>query len=342
MSKKLLFLFIVPLFLFAHQEEENAPDLFNKDDAAFLISGEFLYWTVSEGALDYAIRMRSPSWGPSPSYAQGDIERARFDWDPGYRFAVGYYRAPNFWEADFQWTYIHVKGHDRAKRPPANESRFIVGTYPQIFPAPIDHITSHIHLHYKLADLMANRVFHPFDNPHLRIKLLGGITGVWIHQGWKVRYFDAQLNNTFISNRWEYWGFGFRAGLGFDWFWGRDFYASGRMSTGLVVGHYQNHAKQKTSAIPQAGDNPAVPIRDVRLSDYRTSFTTQFLLGPSYQKSFATWRFELFAGYELTIWTNLQEVFRSTSGPADQAKETWLNTGLVALHGLTTRGTVNF
>jgi hypothetical protein len=108
------------------------------------------------------------------------------------------------------------------------------------------------------------------------------------------------------------------------------------------VGHYQNHAKQETSVILEPGDNPAVPVRDVRYNDYRTAFTMQFLLGPSYQKSFTSWRIDIFAGYEISFWSNLQEVFRSTSGPADQAKETWINTGLVSLHGLTTRATINF
>jgi len=340
MHKKILILLVLPMLAFAQTQEDE--DLFNKSDETIRLSGEFLHWTVSEGALDYAIRMGSPSWGQSDSYAQGNIERAKFNWEPGYRFALGYYRALNFWEVDFQWTYIHLEGHNRAKRPPVNENRFITGTYPQVFPAPVDHTTSHIYLHYKMAELIAHRVFHPFDNPHLRMKLLGGLTGVWLHQGWKVRYFDAQLNNTMINNRWKYWGFGLRAGLSFDWFWGRDFYATGKVTTGLVVGHYQNHAKQETSVSPQPGDNPAVPIRDVRYDDYRVSYTVQFLLGPSYQKSFDSWRMEIFTGYEMSIWSNLQEVFRSTSAPADQAKQTWLNTGLVALHGLTTRATFNF
>lgn len=339
MRKNLIFLLLLPLLLFSHEEDQ---DLFSKDDAAFLITGEYLYWTVSEGALEYAIRMQYPSWGPSDSYAQGDFERARFDWDSGYRFTLGYYRAPNFWEADFQWTYIHFEGHDHIKRPPPSENRFIVGTFPQVFPAPVDHATSHIYLHYKSADLLANRIFYPFDNPHLRIKLVGGITGAWLTQGWKVRYFDMQLNNTMINNKWRYWGFGFRAGISFDWFWGRDFYATGRWTTAVVVGHYKNHAKQETSAIPLPGDNPAVPIRDVRLSDYRASFNTQFLLGPSYQKSFESWRMEIFAGYEMNIWTNLQEIYRSTRAPASQAKETWLSTGLVTMHGLTVRSTLYF
>ena len=84
MLKKSLILLLSPLLLFAQPVQND--DLFNKDDAAFLINGEFLYWTVNESGLDFAIRMKTPSWGPSDSYAQGDMERAEFNWDPGYRF----------------------------------------------------------------------------------------------------------------------------------------------------------------------------------------------------------------------------------------------------------------
>ncbi|MGE0831119.1 MAG: Lpg1974 family pore-forming outer membrane protein [Simkaniaceae bacterium] len=346
MRKTFAFLALAPLLLFANDSQTPPPpqelDLFNKSKPAFIINGEFLYWTLSEGALDYAIRMKRPAWGPTDSFAQGDFERAEYDWDPGYRFAFGYYRAPNFWEVLGEWTYIHFKGHDHAKRPPAEENRYITGTFPQIFLNPIDYATSTIHLHLKMADLLVNRVFHPFDNPHLRLRLTGGVTGVWMHQGWKVRYFDAELNNTQINNKWRYWGFGFRGGTSFDWFWGNDFYVTGKCSTALVVGHYHNHAKQETSAILQPGDDPSVPVRDARYKDYRMSFSMQLMIGPSYQKNFSWCRLELFLGYEMSIWTNLQEIYRSTRAPADQAKETWINDGLIAMHGLTVRGTFNF
>ncbi|MBF5058852.1 hypothetical protein NEPTK9_000351 [Candidatus Neptunochlamydia vexilliferae] len=342
MHKKFLLLLLVPAFVYAQQQvPPDEQDLFNKDDAVVVINGEFLFWSVNEGALDYAIRMKKPAWGPSNSYAQGDFEQAEFDFDPGYRFSIGYYRAPNFWEADFEWTYIHFKGTDRIKRSSSPE-QFTTGTFPQVFSNPIDHATSRIQLHYKTADLIAHRVFHIDNNPHLRLKLLGAFSGVWTHQNWKVRYFDAGTSATSTTNRWKYWGFGFRTGLSFDWFWGNHFYTTGKFTTALVIGRYKNHSKQTVNTPSQPGDNALVPVRDARYRDYRVSFTTQLLLGPSYQRSFNKWRFEIFAGYEMNIWTNLQEIFRSTAAPASGAKETWLSTGLVALQGLTLRGSVNF
>lgn len=337
---KILPFFLLPFFAFAHPEQN--PDLFHKDDSSFMVSGEFLYWTVSEGALDYAIRMRGPSWGPSDSYAQGDMERAEYDWNPGYRLAFGYYRAPNFWEADCQWTQIHIEGKTHHTRPPEEEGRYMTATWPQVFTTPLVKATSTIHFHYQVADLIANRVFHPFDNPHLRLRLSGGLKGVWIHQGWRVQYMDGANAQTSVNNKWRYWGFGLSAGIAFDWFWGKDFYVTGRATTSLVSGHYHNHAKQETNTIRQVGDDTSVPIRDVRYKDYRLAYSAQFLLGPSYQKCFTNWRMELFAGYEMTIWTNLQEIYRSTASSASEPKETWINKGLIALQGLTARATFNF
>lgn len=317
-------------------------DLFNKNSQGFMLNGEFIYWNVQEGALDYAIRMRNRSWGPSLSYAQGDFERAEFNWDPGYRFSIGYYRAPNFWEAIFEYTFLHVKGNQRVKAPNMDEARFLTGTFPQIFDSPMRDARSHIHLHYQLVNLLAKRVFHPFDNPHLRIRLGSGITALFIHQGWNVQYFSINNAQTTTENRWRYWGIGLRVGSGFDWYWGNDIYATGIFSLALTMGHYHNHAKQKTSDPVLPGDNPEFPVRDARYKDYRMAISSQFLLGPSYQKAWNWLRFELFAGYELTTWSNLQEVFRSTAGTSEKAKETLLNSGLIALHGLTLRATLNF
>jgi len=348
--KSLLLLSLLPCFLFADKRQLTAPptppktdeNLFNKNEPGFILNGEFIFWNVQEGALDYALRMKSRSWGPSASYAQGDFERAEFNWDPGYRFSVGYYRAENFWEVLGQYTFLHVNGHDHVKMPKEVEARYINGTFPQVFTGTMHHATSSIHLHYKLADLLAHRVFHPFDNPHLRLRFSGGFTAAFFSQGWRVRYFDLTENVTSILNRWRYWGIGLRIGTGFDWYWGRDFYASGKFSTALVMGHYHNHSKQETTFAPLPGDQTHIPIRNARYKDYRMALTMQMLLGPSYQKSFTGWRFELFAGYELTIWSNLQEVFRSTASGSQGPKETWINTGLIALHGLTTRATFNF
>jgi len=314
-------------------------DLYNRNQRAVSVSAEFLYWTVDEGAVDYAVKMRSGAWGPTPSYAQGRMESACYDFDPGFRVTAGYYNAPKFWEIFGRFTWLHVDGDDSTSRP-SDSTRFLTGTWPQIFTTPVQKATSTIDLHYTVYELLAARVFHP--NPHLRLRLMGGLTAPVMDQDWKIRYFDATDQLTYIKNTWDYWGVGPRIGIGMDWYWFKHIYVTARTSFAAVVGRYKNSSFQDTSANPSGNDNVAVPVRDMTFRDTRSSINFSFVLGPSFQYAFCSSRWELFAGYEFTNWLNVQEVYRSTASAADQAKETWLNRGLLTLHGLTVRLTADF
>ena len=53
--------------------------LFNGTDRAFVVEGEFLYWTVQEGALDYALKMSNPAPDVTNTYAHGRMKRAEFE-----------------------------------------------------------------------------------------------------------------------------------------------------------------------------------------------------------------------------------------------------------------------
>jgi hypothetical protein len=66
------------------------------------------------------------------------------------------------------------------------------------------------------------------------------------------------------------------------------------------------------------------------------------LIGPSWQKNFTCNRIEIFAGYEMNLWFNLQEIYRSTSGVPSAEKQTWQTTNALVLQGLTTRIVYDF
>src|SRR5438132_3804451 len=94
--------------------DECAPDadLFRQEAQIFAGNAEFLYWTVAEGDLDYALKMTHAAWGPTPAYAQGRYESANFDMDPGVRVALHYFRAPHYWEVKWQYTRLTSVGRD--------------------------------------------------------------------------------------------------------------------------------------------------------------------------------------------------------------------------------------
>ncbi len=314
-------------------------DLFRRDVQVVSPHIEFLYWTVQEGALDYALKMDHSAWSPTtPSYAQGKFELAKFNWDPGFRLAISYFRAPKFWEVKATYTRFTSRGRQNSEKPNV-DSKFLTGTWPQIMPV-LSGARSQIHMNYNVFDLSVDRYFHP--NPHLRLRVFGAGSVAWINQNWKVTYFGLDNNTTSIRNRWKFIGGGFKMGIMADWFWTSDIYITGLSSAGILLGSYQNRAQQKTSFHPIPADDTNVFIRDTNFKDTRAVSTAQLFLGPSWQKNFCNNRVELFAGYEFNVWLNLQEIYRSTAGTPSVAKETWLNTGMVALHGLSTRLTVDF
>jgi hypothetical protein len=294
---------------------------------------------VEEGALDYALKMRHPAWGPSPSYAQGDFQRSTYVFEPGVRLKLGYFRAPHFWELWWQYTRLTARGSNHVDKPSLDDL-YITGTWPHGTTAPLSSASSRLHMNYNLAEFLVDRYFIP--SPHLRLRLIGGAVAAWINQDWQIKYRDSQNRFTNIRNRWRFVGGGLRIGTMFDWYWTGHLYMTALGTTGILFGGYTNKSLQTTDFQPTAQDDTTTPIRDTTYRDIRPTFTAQAMMGPSWQQNFAKYRLEFFAGYEMNIWWNLQEIYRSTASSPESSKETWLNTALVSVHGVTTRISLDF
>ncbi len=314
-------------------------DLFRRDVQVYTIDVEALYWMIAEGDLDYSLVMRNPAWGPTPSYAQGDYHSARFNWEPGFRIGLSYFRAPRYWEMKVFYTRLAATGNNSSGKP-EGDSVFLTGTWPQITSNPLTGAKSYIHMNYNVFDLLIDRYFNP--NPHLRLRLIGGMSVAWMNQNWQVSYFDASRDGTTLRNKWRYLGAGLKTGTMIDWYWGNNIYVTGTGVIGAFMGAYWNKSTQTANFQPSPLDNPKTPIRNFHFFDPRPALTMQVSFGPSWQKNFDCNRMEIFAGYELNIWANLQEIYHSTAGAPMATKETWVNSSLIALQGLTARLTFDF
>lgn len=324
---------------------EADPDLFLKDQETIYTNIEFLLWNVNESYLDYAVKMDQPSWFPTgTSFAVGKYKNATFGWDPGVRVALGYFNAFNYWDVFAQYTFLHAEGTDTVHAP-SESDQFLNGT--TIGPdfnststaSPLKKAHSQIDLYYNVVDGIFSRRFHP--NPHFRLNLFGGLTAAFIHQSWNVR--DTNTNNQVskIKNQWSFSGAGPRIGIKVDWFMRCDFYLTGQVSNAILSGNYKNRAFQNTNA-EIAGTDNTLPFHDTHFKDFRLVYTVQFFAGPSWQKVFKKMRTELFAGYEFTVWNNLHEIYRSNRTGATAGKETYINSSLLGLQGVTLRWTLDF
>src|SRR5690606_1854357 len=116
-------------------------DLFHKDLEVWFGSAELRYWTVNEGALDYAQKMKQPAWSPTASYASGTVQNASYNLDPGVRVGVGYFNAPKYWIVQAEYTHFITRGKNSAEKPEASDE-FLTGTWPQITTNPLVHAHS--------------------------------------------------------------------------------------------------------------------------------------------------------------------------------------------------------
>ncbi len=329
----------------ADEEPPYDADLFNKDKSVFFVNAEFLYWIVNEGAVDYAVKMNKPAWSTTQdTFAIGNYQNAHFEWSPGFRVNFGYFRAPHFWDVFLQYTYVPSSGR-RTAHAPHSSGEFLNGTWIQpdvgsgTPPAPLEKARCHIDLKYNVLDFLFSRRFH--TNEHLRFNVFGGLTSAIIFQKMKVSYHDVNAIKSHITNRWRFEGVGFRAGMKLDWYMGYDIYLVGLLSTAALSGWYKNSAYQKTT-VSLLGSNNSRPIRNSRFHDNRLTYTAQFMIGPSWQKRFENMRTEIVLGYEMNIWTNLHQIYRSGFSAPTAAKETFINNSNISLQGLTLRLNLDF
>ncbi len=328
------------------QKVEEKPydyDLFRKDVNVYFINTELLYWAVDEGALDYAIKMKKPAWG-NPTDAVGHYKVASFGWDPGVRVAFGWLYAPHYWDIYGQYTYFRGTGHDEAHAPHSSHDRFLNGTWPQPNPSkkgvPLKHAESDIALKIHMLEWLFSRRFHP--NPHLRIRLNGGVDVAWLRQNWEIEYKDVRNNKSHLHNLWHFNGAGIRIGVIVDWFLAKfGLYFTGLASGAFLAGDYHNVSKQ-TSNFSGRGFHPSRPLRNAHYHDTRLVPHFQVAAGPSWQKAFESIRVEVFLGYELNIWSNLHEVIRTSSGTPRSPKLTTLDIGSVGIQGATLRFSIDF
>ncbi len=317
-------------------------DLFRENNRVEFVNLEFLYWTVSESGMDYALKMKNSAWG-DPTEGVGHYKVIDFGWRPGFRGNIGYFNAHHYWDVYAQFTYFKGSGTDHTHEPDS-DTRFLNGTWPQpnfTDDVPLERAKSSVDFKLYIADAIATRRFFP--NPHFRMRLFGGPTVAWIRQNWEIDYTDIEGETSHLHNHWRFTGAGIRAGLFLDWFMGKGgFYLTSCFSGAIYAGHYHNVSKQRSSFSNDGEFDTSLPLRNAHYHDVRLIPTFQLLAGPSWQMAFGRYRTELFAGYELNFWANLHEVYRTTAGAPEAAKQTIMSNALISIQGLTVRWNLDF
>lgn len=292
-------------------------DLFSKDRECEYVDLEALVFKLLNNQAVGSIAS-SPSAQTNSQNAPDTSEKIQnlnWQWRPGFRVTLGYFNAPKYWEVMGQYTWFEDRGHKTVKSPDANQQYLRVACYLPISEYQNDkvaQIRATGDLYYNDLSTLVSRNFYP--NPHLRLKVIGGLTSMWAHQTTNlVNTFTGKVDTLNSKFHTKYWGVGFKMGATADWYWGKDFYLTGKVFWSIVTGRWNTETKVATS-----GGKLYEQVSD---SAYNATQNFQFIFGPSYQKSYEKMRWELFVGYELNTWLGALTTYNYSTSAGPQG---WL------------------
>lgn len=299
--KGTIFLSVVLLssFLFA---QDTHQDFSWTEKSSISAHVDYLYWQVAEGGLDYIYTDAITS---GTFYGgRGDIHRATFNWHSGFRVALDYSFAPDFWKIRGQYGNFVPSG--REKMTPLT-GQTIQGTFPNVTTTTLAHATSAISLRMHFADLLLSKSMQISKN--VLFEFINGLSGVWFKQNWEVTYEGTQPGGLreSIKPKWRFKGVGMKAGANVDWQlpWGLSWNAL--TSIAGIFGNYDNRMILFTT-------NISTEVRDVlqntHYDDFRIVPILQLSMGPAWQKAFRSWGIRLSASYEMNIFTNVNQFDR--------------------------------
>ena len=310
-------------------------DLFSKCRKVWFANAELLYWTVDSSTLDYAFDFNKDVPATGTNQAYGRFLNSDYGWSPNFRISFGFFNAPHYWQAYAQYTWLRIDGH-KSKEKSSTSQQPIVGTFSQTdLAGQLKEARTNIKLYEDLLDFLTSRTY--ITNPHFRLRVIGGITAGRIKQNWGIKYITINNEIEKIKNNWRFKGIGLRLGLDLDWFWGHDLYLTGKFSAAPFFGKYKYISQ--------------IIVKDVNMQDweydqYRGSLNIQTYFGPSYQKNLKSNRVEIFLGYEINSWFNIQESIKLDDRDSNNLYQTpkvpKINSTLLLLNGLTFRTTLDF
>ncbi|MCB1117267.1 MAG: hypothetical protein KDK50_01655 [Chlamydiia bacterium] len=303
--------------------------------------GELLYWTAEASDLDFALPNYSVP-GATPTGQLGKLEEVKFGWAPGFRVEVGHRFKPDLWDIILRYTYEDICGDDSFNAP-ADPGQVLMATQNNTSNQVATYASASVDLKYSVFDLMMGRTFLP--TKQLFIHPSVGLTGAWIDRDFDIKYHGLGDPSNLSHDHYDYSfsGGGMRVGVDFDWYLGKGWSISATTSVAALLGYYSNYTKANTTNTGTG--NAATDVENSHYDDNRIATQIQMQLGPSWGIMWDDWGINIFAGYELNAWFNVEEVRSgdlSASTSSITQRRTVVNDSVLGFQGFVGKIQVNF
>ncbi|NGX46170.1 MAG: hypothetical protein K940chlam2_01355 [Chlamydiae bacterium] len=225
---------------------------FAKDCWGFYVSVDPLLWQGHMNGTGYGIRTANgPSFFNDIGAAQ--VINPDFDWDWGFRLALGLNLAHDGWDSMLQWTRW-TSSSSRSRTPEDNTRIFPTMGHPaRTFGAnvAIGAARNNLDICLNMLDWETGREF--YVSQYLTIRPHGGLRTAWLQfDDFDVSYSGLDNNPLTPDTKREiemeqrYWGLGIRMGLDLQWGFGCGFSAFTNWATAVLHSYMKVDHQEKT------------------------------------------------------------------------------------------------
>ncbi|HNA61794.1 MAG TPA: Lpg1974 family pore-forming outer membrane protein [Rhabdochlamydiaceae bacterium] len=301
------------------------------------VTGDWLFWTVHEGGLEYAVA-QSPN--TNGSLTDAHAKTLSFDWTSGFRVGTGYHFGPDFWDVYASYTRFTPESTKHTHSDAIFPLLYYQGVYPI---ALVTAAHAHSSVQFNTIDLELGREI--FLTRHLSLRPHFGVKGALIWQDFHVHYDNVPnagavvQGGARVQGHNHFKGAGLTAGFDGTWYFGQGINLFANGTAGLLYGLFGMEQSQKALTLqpPPPFLPPPPPVMDVidlHSSLHQFSPTVQLLIGLGWDYKFCKDAFHvgLGASYEIQYWwgQNQMERFVGSTTPAyTRASED------LVFHGLT-------
>ncbi len=230
------------------------------------LSGDAFYFLPREKSIAFLTKQQD-------IFITDDFTKAgrvfpSFDWEFGYRLAIGYLFAHQKWDVSFNWTHYHAFSHQQRGDP---ENAFI-GMFP-IWSIGSDIISGdHVSfgkMHWKLhLDLLDLKFTRDFTFNRFILKPFASLTAGWVNQAFDIEYAGGIFLSDFdrVKMKNNYWGMGPTVGVDPRFYLGAGWSLYANAAISMLLGSFHVH-QQETYLFAKRFDRHAFPFHLAWISD---------------------------------------------------------------------------
>lgn len=213
--------------------------------ADIFLTVDFIYWTIREDGLGFALLNNSTTGLATPFAEKGRVYHPDWRFEPGFKVGLGFFFGHDGWDLYGNYTWLRTRKTLQTAFPKDNK----VLTDPYVWTPGLLNTVSQASGEWKhdfnVVDLELGRNF--FVSRCLYLRPHVGFKGTWQDQDMDVTFLGTNGASNPAKDEGnhdlDFWGVGVRAGLDTSWHFNRCFSLFGDIAASVLWGRFKANAK---------------------------------------------------------------------------------------------------